>query len=64
MPKNWKAWVKGIVAALISGASTGVAAAVVAPEVALLSLCKIALIGGVVGVAGYLKQSPLPPAEE
>jgi hypothetical protein len=62
-------WVRGLLAALIGGASTGITGAlsanVVVPEIAPEALAKLALaqtvVGAVLGVAGYLKQSPLPP---
>jgi hypothetical protein len=63
-PKNWG---KGLLAALIGGAATAVMTAFSAPghfdpssAAGLVALGKIALAGGIVAVAGYLKQSPLP----
>jgi hypothetical protein len=63
LTKNTRLWLHGIAAALISGASSGLAGAVVAPELAIASLAKMAAVSGVIGVALYLKQSPLPPDE-
>jgi hypothetical protein len=61
-------WVRGLLAALIGGASTGITGAlstnVVLPETAPEALVKIAVaqmvVGAVLGCASYLKQSPLP----
>lgn len=69
MSKRAWLWVRGLIAALIGGASTGITGAlstnVVLPETAAEALVKIAVaqtvVGAVLGVAGYLKQSPLPP---
>lgn len=66
--RSWL-WLRGLVAAVIGGASTGITGAlstnVVLPETAAEALVKIAVaqtvVGAVLGVAGYLKQSPLPP---
>ena len=66
-PANW--W-KGMAAAGISGAAAAVAATFTSPElfdlttqVGLLAVGKVAAAGAAIGLAGYLKQSPLPPAE-
>lgn len=69
-------WLSGALAALISGASGGVTASlgalVVSPETfnaghglrAIVHLAVIsALVSAAAGLAGYLKQSPLPPKE-
>jgi hypothetical protein len=68
--RSW-IWLRGLVAALIGGASTGITGAlstnVVLPETATDALAKIAVaqtvVGAVLGVASYLKQSPLPPGD-
>lgn len=60
---HWSVWLKGLLAAVISGAATGVGTLLVAPEVAVASVAKVAGVGALIGAAGYLKQSPLPPEE-
>lgn len=58
-----KVWLKGLIAAAISGVGTGAAAMTIAPgEFAFdyHKLAQIALAGAVVGVVGYLVRSPLP----
>jgi hypothetical protein len=61
---HWSVWVRGLAAAAVSSAATGVSAALVVPgdvqAVHPLLIWKIAAVGAVVGVANYLKQSPLP----
>ncbi len=70
-------WIRGLVAAFISGGSGAITASLganmIAPEVFNLDagLAKMAqlaavmaLVGAVNGVAAFLKQSPLPPPEE
>ena len=64
LSKTTRLWLHGIAAALISGASTGVAGVIVAPEIAIVTVAKMAAVSGVIGVAMYLKQSPLPPEED
>ncbi len=66
-PKNW--W-KGLGAAVVSGAAAAVAATFTSPELfdlttqaGLLAVAKVAGAGAAIGLAGYLKQSPLPPAD-
>jgi hypothetical protein len=61
--KSTRVWLHGIAAALVSGASTGVAGVVVAPELTGVTLAKMAALNAVIGVALYLKQSPLPPED-
>lgn len=62
---HWSVWLKGIVAALVSGAATGIGAMLAVPEAGLTAkpgaVVKVAAIGAIVGVAGYLRQSPVPP---
>lgn len=67
-------WFKGLVAALVSGASGGVLTALgsmgIRPDVfnltqglhATLAMMGVgALINAIIGVAGYLQKSPVPP---
>jgi hypothetical protein len=64
---HWSVWLKGLIAALISGASTSIAAAFAIPEAVSTAhpavMVKMAIIGSVVGLASYLKSSPLPPED-
>ncbi len=70
---NWETWLKGIVAAAIAGGANGVitgfAAVGIDPQHfnlqaglrATLAIAGVsALMSGIIGVAAYLKQSPLP----
>jgi hypothetical protein len=70
----WEAWAKGIVAAAIAGSAngiiTGFAAVGIDPmhfnlQAGLRATLAIAMVSatmsGIIGVAAYLKQSPLPP---
>lgn len=73
MVTKTKLWIRGVVAACISGASggilTGLASIGIAPdhfnlqEPGLLIKVGIAAasVNAIVGVAGYLQKSPLPP---
>lgn len=65
---HWSVWVRGLGSAAISGGATGVAAGLVVPsEVQTVHpwlVAKIAAVGAVVGIANYLKQSPLPQSDE
>jgi hypothetical protein len=59
---NWKIWLHGLVAAAIQSAATSVTLLVVDPTAfhdweKLGSLCAV---NAVLGVALYLKQSPIP----
>lgn len=58
-----RVWLSGLVAAVVSGAATGVTTSIVLPETALQDLGKIAVMGALIGLAGYLKQSPIPSAK-
>jgi len=58
-------WVKGLLAAGISGAASAVTAMVVDPmafnfEEGMTKLVKLALVSALVGIALYLKASPIP----
>ncbi|MGB6199512.1 MAG: hypothetical protein WA871_12275 [Candidatus Acidiferrales bacterium] len=74
---KWEAWLKGIVAAAIAGAAngtiTGFAAVGIDPshfnlQSGLHATLAIAMVSstmsGIIGVAAYLKQSPLPPSPD
>lgn len=71
---NWRVWLKGLLAAGIAGAANGVitgfAAVGIDPghfnlQAGLGNTLAIAgvsaVMSGIIGVAAYLKQSPLPP---
>ena len=64
---NWKVWVHGLVAAVISAGASGVTLVIVDPGSFNFSAGGLAHLGAVCGVqaliaaAAYLKQSPLPP---
>jgi len=62
-------WAHGLGSAAISGVSTAIAAALVAPETfnindGLNQLLQLGLVGGIIGAVNYLKQSPLPPIDK
>jgi hypothetical protein len=70
----WEAWLKGVVAAAIAGSANGIITGFAAVGIdpahfnlqsglhATLSIAMIsAAMSGIIGVAAYLKQSPLPP---
>jgi len=73
MTKNqqrFMAWVYGLVAAIIGGATTAVGAAVIAPGSfniqdtdGIAHLFQIMGFSGILHGVGYLKQSPLPQLE-
>lgn len=58
-------WLKGLLAACIGGAANAGTIVLVDPEhfnlqEGIRSLLKVAIVGAVVSVLGYLKKSPLP----
>jgi len=70
----WEAWLKGIFAAAIAGAANGIITGLAAVGIdpmhfnlqsglhATLAIAMVsAAMSGIIGVAAYLKQSPLPP---
>lgn len=60
---NVMVWLKGLLAAAISGAATTITVMIVAPETFNLDhigkVGAVAGIGALLGVANYLKQSPI-----
>ena len=69
-------WARGLVAGAIGGAANGISggitAATIKPEVfnvengltdLTMLACGLAVVGAIVGVSAYLKQSPIPPSE-
>lgn len=64
---NWKTWLRGLIAAIVSGASSAVSAMVVDPTAFntsdLSKLGKVALASAIIGAVFYLKQSPIPPED-
>ena len=65
---NWKTWLYSVIAAGIGGAASAALSAMAMPSTfnlshaGLINLGKIALVGALVPVLTYLKQSPLPAA--
>lgn len=62
---NWKLWLKGLISAAISSASSVVAVMIADPtsfnlETGLRRVLTVATITAIVGIANYLKQSPVP----
>lgn len=62
-----KPWLKGLVAAAIGGGAQAGVALSIAPDKfnfsELTNLGTVFVIGALVTVLGYLKQSPLPPGQ-
>lgn len=63
-----RAWLQGIIAAFIGGSANTMTVIIVDPQAFNFSeqwrkTLLAALVGGVIALAGYLKQSPLPPAD-
>lgn len=63
--KDWRNWLKGLIAAGISGGANAVTVAIVDPinfnlSEGLPKLLSVAGVSAIVGVALYLKQSPIP----
>jgi hypothetical protein len=67
---TWQNWLRGLVAAVITGVSNAFLASVISPDTfntsleGLRKLGIMLLLSGALGMATYLKQSPLPTAEE
>lgn len=62
---NWRLWLSGAIAALIGGAASSVSVMIVDPldfnfDTGLKKLGAVALVSGVVNLASYLKQHPVP----
>jgi hypothetical protein len=62
----WTVWLKGLIAAIISGVSSAVVVVIVDPHTfgEWEKLGKIALAQAALGAAAYLKRSPLPEKED
>ncbi|MFA6321798.1 MAG: hypothetical protein WCY36_08105 [Candidatus Omnitrophota bacterium] len=63
---NWKAWIIGLVSAIISGGANAITVAIIAPETfnldtGLSKLAMAVIAGAIIGVSNYLKTKPLPP---
>jgi len=58
---NWKAFGKGVLAAAAGGAFTGTTAVLQDGNINGKQVASSALAGAILGVAAYLKQSPLKP---
>lgn len=61
----WRLWVRGLVAAVINGASSSLAVMTIDPadfnlETGAAKLGKVALVSGLMGAFIYLKQHPDP----
>ena len=62
---SWQNWLKGLLSAIIGGASNSVTTMIVAPESFNLQegigkLGTVALVSALVSAAMYLKSSPIP----
>lgn len=67
---SWQNWIRGLAAAVITGVSNAFLASVVSPETfnttpeGLKKLGIMLALSGAIGMATYLKQSPIPAVEE
>jgi len=61
--KSWRTWAKGLAVAVISALASVISGMAMAPDQWRLIL-KLAAFDGIKAAAAYLKQSPLPGAEE
>ena len=62
---KWRIWFKGLVSALIGGASTAVTTMIVSPaefnlDGGLEKVGMVAAVSAIVSAANYLKKSPMP----
>lgn len=74
MKTKTRLWIRALVASVVTGASSsglaalGVSVADAAGanvgQLNIKQLCVMAVTGGIVGLLAYLKQSPVPPAED
>lgn len=74
MKTKTRLWFRALVASVVTGASSsglaalGVSVADAAGanvgQLNIKQLCVMAVTGGIVGLFAYLKQSPVPPAED
>ena len=67
LPKTWQQWLKGVVAGFIQGAAGSLTTTLVAPTqfnfttvVGFEHVLVLAGVNGLLGMALYLKQSPVP----
>ena len=68
---QWKAWLKGLIAAIINGLASAAVAAIVDPVSfnplqpgAMRNFLILLAVAGAFGMFSYLKQSPIPPNGE
>lgn len=64
---DWRLWLKGLIAAVISSAANSISVLVADPQHfnpgaagGMRNLGIVALVSAIVGAALYLKQSPMP----
>jgi hypothetical protein len=68
MSNTTRIWLHSLIAAAVSGAGNGISVMIVSPadfnlQSGLGKLLQVFVVGAIVGLALFLKQSPLPPAE-
>lgn len=56
---TWRVWIRGLVAAYISGSASWILGMAIEPSQSALVL-KLAALHGLTAAAAYLKQSPVP----
>lgn len=66
---NWKAWVKGLIHAGISGGTAAISTSIVAPETfnfgdGLNKLFSVAGISAIVSISKFLSAYPFPEGEK
>lgn len=62
---NWRAWIKGLIHAGISGGTAAISTSIVAPETfnfgeGLNKLVSVALISAIVSISKFLSAYPFP----
>jgi hypothetical protein len=69
LSKNFKIWLRGLLAAAISAFSTAASGALTLPTVfnfshaGLMNILKLSAVPALLAVFAYLKQSPVPPSD-
>lgn len=68
MAKPLRVWLHSLIAALISGGANGLTVMIVSPTdfnfgAGIGKLGQVFAVGSLIGLAGFLKQSPLPPED-
>lgn len=62
---DWNKWLKGLLSAIIGGASVGITVGIVDPasfnfQDGWMNLVKVCAVSAILAAGNYLKQAPLP----